>query len=501
MMTPPSLFEKLRVFLSHLRHGALGLIKHIMVMSEPMIRRIRRTYRQEKVHLANILAPQKTKWIDPLWNNLKPTVLPLVTLFWTRTRDWLWNPFVIMLERVAPIQVQRWRALPEGRRKGILIWIAVIVTTLVIALPDRHGAEDEALITDPDIIDLSHDLTDPESPTWVVDVKTVEVMPFSETLRVSGKVEFDEQRVARIGATVTGRVTEILAMPGQDIDRGTLLARINSTELGQTQLAFLKARAANELAARAYERAKILYKEDVIAKADLQRRQSEAETSAAERRAMADQLRVLGMPEEQIDSLGKTGNVNSISAVTSSIEGTVVERKIVLGQVVQPADALFTVADLSEVWVTAQVPEQEAAQLAIDQPMRIEIPALADQKFEGSLVYIGELVSNETRTIPARTVLKNQNRMIKPGMLATMLISGKAVDRPVIPAMAVVRDDGYDHVFVALGDNKYKLTVVKLGPETNGIRPVLSGLEPGTMIVTKQAYHLNTERKKRLSGG
>lgn len=500
-MTPSSFSEKLRVLLLHIRHRFLGLVERALVVSEPLLRRIRRTYRQEKVHLANILAPQKAKWIDPLWNNLKPTVLPLATLLWTRSRDWLWNPFIGVLERVAPIQVQRWRALPDARRHGFLVWVAVIIVVLMFALPDRHGAEDEALITDPDIIDLSHDLADPESPTWVVDVKSVDVMPFSETLRVSGKVEFDEQRVARIGATVTGRVTEIIAMPGQDIDRGTLLARINSTELGQAQLAFLKARAANELATRAYERAKILYKEDVIAKADLQRRQSEAETSAAERRAMADQLRVLGMPEEQIESLGKTGNVNSISAVTSSIDGTVVERKIVLGQVVQPSDALFTVADLSEVWVTAQVPEQEAAQLAIDQPMLIEIPALAGEKFQGNLTYIGELVSNDTRTVPARTVLENRNRMIKPGMLATLLISGKAVDRPVIPATAVVRDDGYDHVFVALGDNKYKLTVVKLGPETNGVRPVLSGLEPGTMIVTQQAYHLNTERKKRLSGG
>jgi cobalt-zinc-cadmium efflux system membrane fusion protein len=72
---------------------------------------------------------------------------------------------------------------------------------------------------------------------------------------------------------------------------------------------------------------------------------------------------------------------------------------------------------------------------------------------------------------------------------------------PVIPATAVVREDGYDHVFVSLGDNQYKFTVVKLGPESNGIRPVLSGLEPGAQIVTQQAYHLNTERKKRLSGG
>jgi len=500
-MTPTPVPDKWQQRFLRLKHHMLAMIERLLAAADPLLRRIRRTYRQEKNHLVKILGPQKVKWIDPLWHNLRPVVLPFATAIWTRTRDWLWYPLLTLLERLAPHQIARWRALPPDRRHSILLWSAVGLIVLALMMPDRHKVRDDAVVNDPDIINLSADLTDPDSPTWVVDVKPVEVMPFSETLRVSGKVEFDQQRVARIGATVTGRVTEILAMPGQEIDRGTVLARINSTELGQTQLAYLKARATNELAARAYDRATILYKEDVIAKADLQRRQSEAQTTAAERRAMADQLRVLGMLPEQIETLGKTGNVNSIAAVTSSIDGTVVERKIVLGQVVQPADALFTVADLSEVWVTAQVPEQDASLLAIDQPMRIEIPALANQKFEGKLVFVGELVSNETRTIPARTVLINKDRMIKPGMLATLLISGKPTDRPVVPATAVVREDGYDHVFVALGDNQYKLTVVKLGPETNGVRPVLSGLEPGTQIVTQQAYHLNTERKKRLSGG
>lgn len=472
-----------------------------LATAKPLIDEFKRIYHQEKIHLARVLAPQRQKWIDPLWNNLRPVVLPVVTYLWIRTRDWIWLPLTSAIERIAPKQLAHWRALPETKRRGILTTSAIALILLFIIVPDKHKLQDDQSVYDPDIIHLTSDPTDPDNPIWAVDVKPVEVMPFSETLRVSGKVDFDEHRVARIGATVTGRVTEILAMPGQEVDQGTVLARINSTELGQAQLAYLKARAANELAARAYDRAKILYKEDVIAKADLQRRQSEAETTAAERRAMADQLRVLGMLPEQIDGLGKTGTVNSISAVTSSVAGTVVERKIVLGQVVQPADALFTVADLSEVWVTAQVPEQEASLLAVGQPMQIEIPALAHQKFAGQLVYVGELVSNETRTVPARTVLTNPDRTIKPGMLATLLISGKPVEMPVIPAAAVVREDGYDHVFISLGDNQYKLTVVKLGPESNGVRPVLSGLEPGTLIVTQQAYHLNTERKKRLSGG
>lgn len=500
-MTPPDTPNTLMSHLKSLRQKIGLLFQRGRVIANPLWMQFMRLYTQEKTHLAQILAPQRAKWIDPLWNNLKPIVLPTLTFLWTRTRDWIWRPLIDVAERLAPRQVAQWRAIPEPKRQKIVIWGITLVALLILIAPDRRGALDGQAINDPDIIDLSADPSSADNPVWVLNVMPVEVMPFSESLRVTGKFDFDEQRVARIGSTVTGRVTEILAMPGQEVEQGAVLARINSTELGQAQLAFLKARSANELAARAFDRAKILYKEDVIAKADLQRRQSEAETTGAERRAMADQLRVLGMPAAQIESLGQTGNVNSIAAVTASIPGTVVERRIAQGQVVQPADALFTVSDLSVVWVTAQVPEQESYLLAPGQSMKIEVPALNNRVYEGKLVHVGELVSNDSRTVAARTTIDNPDRQLKPGMLATMLISGTPVDKPVVPASAVIREDGYDHVFVALAENQYKLVIVRLGPESNGVRPVISGLEPGTRIVTEQAYHLNNERKKRLTGG
>ncbi len=363
--------------------------------------------------------------------------------------------------------------------------------------PQAQGA----IAQDPFIIDIAGGGKDQAAPAWVIPVEPVAIKPFAETLRVTGKVDFDEQRVARIGATVTGRVTEILAAPGESVKRGNVLARIHSTELGQAQLAYLKARASDELARNAYDRARILFKENVIAQADLLRRESEAATAQAEQRAMTDQLRVLGISADQIEVLGRTGSVNSIAPVISSITGTVVERRIVQGQVVQPADALFTVADLSEVWVTAQVPEQEAYLLGLGQEMLIEVPGLKNRNFKGRLIYVGELVSADTRTVPARTSVDNADRQLKPGMMANMLIFGKPADHPVVPASAVVREEGYDHVFVSESPTRFRLTVVKLGPESNGVRPVLSGLEPGTLIVTDQAYHLNNERKKRLGGG
>ncbi|MDE1989120.1 MAG: efflux RND transporter periplasmic adaptor subunit [Betaproteobacteria bacterium] len=364
----------------------------------------------------------------------------------------------------------------------------------------RHP-EVSAPALDPDVVDLSAVGSEALARDWKIQVAPVMVSPYSETLRVTGKVDFDEQHVSRIGASVTGRVTDIVAVPGQTVKRGELLARINSAELGQSQLAYLKARAADELARNAYERAQLLYREDVIAKAELQRRQSEAATARAERRAMSEQLQVLGMTAAQIETLGEDGKVNTLSSVVASVPGVVVERHIVQGQVVQPAEVLFTVADLSEVWVTALVPERDAGLLALGQKMQIEIPALRDAHLEGKLIYVGEMVSPDSRTVPARTSIPNPERQLKPGMLATMLIAGKTVDTPVVPASAVVHEENADYVFVSESPTRFRLMPVRLGPESGGVLPVLSGLKAGTPIAADQAFHLNNERKKRLGGG
>jgi cobalt-zinc-cadmium efflux system membrane fusion protein len=140
-----------------------------------------------------------------------------------------------------------------------------------------------------------------------VKVAPVGVEPVSDTLRVAGQITFDENRVARIGATVTGRVTDIVANIGQNVGRGTVLGRINSSDLSTQQLAYLRARSQYELNRRAAERAQQLYAADVIAAAELQRRQSEANISHAEMRAAADQLRLLGVSASALGQLGGQG--------------------------------------------------------------------------------------------------------------------------------------------------------------------------------------------------
>ncbi|KWR75035.1 efflux RND transporter periplasmic adaptor subunit [Cupriavidus sp. IDO] len=335
-------------------------------------------------------------------------------------------------------------------------------------------------------------------------VAPVTTSPFSEMLRVAGRIDFDEQRVARIGASVTGRVTDLYAILGQEVKAGQVLARLHSSELGAAQMAFLKSEAQSELQARNAERARQLFAADVIGRGELQRRESELAIASAEMRAYRDQLRVLGMSAGAIARLGKNGSIDSYSPVFSSISGTVVERNVAQGQVVQPADALYTVADLSRVWVVAEVPEQQAAQVAEGQTVEIEVPSLANgagrHNVTGKLIYVGRTVNPQSRTVLVRTELENREGRLKPAMLASMLIAGKPVDQLVIPAAAVVRDGNDELVYVEVPGNQYRLTRVKLGAESDGMRVVQNGVKAGDRIVVDGAFHLDNERKRLEQG-
>lgn len=335
-------------------------------------------------------------------------------------------------------------------------------------------------------------------------VAPVATSPFSEMLRVAGRVDFDEQRVSRIGASVTGRVTDLHATLGQEVKAGQVLARLHSSELGAAQMAFLKSEAQTELQARNAERARQLFAADVIGRGELQRRESELAIASAEMRAYRDQLRVLGMSPATIAQLAKHGSINSYSPVYSSISGTVVERNVAQGQVVQPADALYTVADLSRVWVVAEVPEQQAAQVAEGQSVEIEVPSLGNgagrETITGKLIYVGRTVSPQSRTVLVRTELENREGRLKPAMLASMLIAGKPVDQLVIPAAAVVRDGNDELVYVEMPGSKFRLTKVRLGAESDGMRVVQNGVKAGDRVVVDGAFHLDNERKRLEQG-
>lgn len=327
----------------------------------------------------------------------------------------------------------------------------------------------------------------------IAEAGMVDLAPFQE---VPGRIEANERLVTRIGASVTGRVTEVLVEVGDRVRNGQALARVASPELTQAQMAYLRAHSNAGLAERAVERARQLFQADVIGSAELQRRESELSVARAELRAQGDQLRLLGISAPALDELRERGALQPHAAVLATQSGVVIERKVSNGQVAQPGDPLFTLADLGNVWVVGALPEQTARAVQVGQRVDIEVPALGGRQLSGRIVYVGDTVSPETRTVPIRTQVDNPGRDLKPQMLATMRIRGEARQQLVVPQEAVIREGDRDHVYLRAADNVFRYVPVELGPEQNGLRPVIKGLQAGDPVVVEGAFHLHNERKR-----
>ncbi|MFO1417158.1 MAG: efflux RND transporter periplasmic adaptor subunit [Methylotetracoccus sp.] len=322
-------------------------------------------------------------------------------------------------------------------------------------------------------------------------------MELRDSLRVPARVELDQRRLAHIGATVSGRVVEIRHGLGDTVQRGDLLAVLNSGELATAQSDYLKAMSKLQLRRSAYTRAKHLHESGVLATANLQQRENELSEAEVDLNAATDHLIIMGMNDRDVGELARRRTIKSFSPITATLSGTIIERKITLGQVVQPSDAIFTVADLSHIWLVADISEQLAHWVREGDDAEAEIPALPGKRFSGRLIYVGDVIHPETRTAMIRMELPNDDGIVKPNMLAILLIRKLGSQQAVIPDEAVVREGNRDHVFVQTGPTQFRLQQVELGEQEGQVRPVLSGIAAGDRIVADGAFHLNNERMRK----
>jgi cobalt-zinc-cadmium efflux system membrane fusion protein len=320
-------------------------------------------------------------------------------------------------------------------------------------------------------------------------------------IKLAGRVEADETRMARINSPLSGRIVDLKVAEGQHVERGQVLADLHSTDLSAAQSAFLKAYTQQQLAQKAVARARQLLDAGVIGEAELQRRDAELQQAGAELASSHDQLTVLGMSAEALDKLQSSRVIQSVTPILSSISGRVLERKATIGQVVQAAETIFVVADLTNVWLVADVPEQNASALRLGKSVLAEIPAVPGRPVAGHLNFVSAIVNPETRTVRARMDLPNADFRYKPAMLATMSLLDGAEHRRVVPNSAVVREDNQDHVLVETAPNRFTLRPVSLGMEFRDLRVLESGVKPGERIVLDGAFHLNNERKRRAISG
>jgi cobalt-zinc-cadmium efflux system membrane fusion protein len=316
-------------------------------------------------------------------------------------------------------------------------------------------------------------------------------------LAVAARVEVDATRTSRIGSPVLGRITEVLVEEGEDVRQGQRLALLYSTGLNEAQLDFLKALSQRMVAERAVARAKTLLQADVIGAAELQRREAELAQATAELEAAREELALLGMPPEAIRELEKTRALKSVAWVTSNRDGTVLGRRAAVGQVVQPADTIFEITDLSHVWVVANVPEKEIGHVSLGLPVTVEFDALPGRRISERISFVSPLVNPETRTVVVRVDLPNPNKVFKPAMLATMTLHGHPQKMLCLPQESFVREGGEEFIFVRTDSNRFTLTPVVTTPAGRFGRAVVEPDVAGKDVVVAGAFHLNNERRRR----
>lgn len=321
-------------------------------------------------------------------------------------------------------------------------------------------------------------------------------------LQVAAHVETDARRIARVGSPVAGRILRLVVFEGQSVKAGTVLATLHSTSLSDTQMQLIKAESQQGLATAGVKRAEQLVEADVIGRAELERRRAEQLQAATEAAAYRTQLSGLGMTDGQIRQLETNRRLSADYPIVSPRSGIVLKREVTVGQVVQPADPAFTIADLSSVWVVANVPEEEAGVLKQGMEVSVRIPALPLEELKGKLSYVSPIVDPNTRTVAVRMDVANASGLLKPDQLASMTFTGKSQQQLTVPNTAIVREDDRDHVFVRIGEGHFILREVTLGDEENDRRTVLSGITADDSIVLDGAFHLNNQRKQAaIKGG
>ena len=383
-----------------------------------------------------------------------------------------------------------------ARTLSACIYAALLTCSLfVVGGCKKRTIEKVSAQTDPSMIEVTPELA------ANIKVGTPQMHEVTGLLRVSAHVETDASRIARVGSPVAGRILRLVAFEGQSVRPGTLLATLHSTDLSDAQLALVKAYSQKNLAEAATRRAEQLVTADVIGRAELERRQAELLQASSEAASYRTQLRGLGMSDAQIQKLITTRELSADYSIVTPKGGTVLERKITIGQVVQPADPAFTIADLSSVWIVANVPEEDAGLLHKGLQVLVQIPALPNQKIVGHLSYVAPIVDPATRTVQVRMDIANPEGLYRPDELASMTFTGQVEHKLTVPQTAIVRQENKDYVFIQLGPNKFRLRDIVLGAEVDNRRVVEGGVTESDSIVLDGAFHLNNQRKQNAIRG
>lgn len=322
-------------------------------------------------------------------------------------------------------------------------------------------------------------------------VATVAARRESDQLTANGVVAPDVSRTVPVNALSSGRVVEIHARLGDEVRPGQLLLTISSPDMSQAISDYKKFQADEALAKSQLERAELLYSHGATAQKDLDVAQSTYKKSQVDTQNAAERIRILG---------GDIQRPSSLVEVRARVAGTIVEQNTTASAGVKSLDNspnLFTIADLSQVWVLCDVYENNLAQVHLGDRAGIELNAYPNRRFHGRVANVSKVLDPATRAAKVRIELANPAGILRPNMFATVhFVSQGSQSRTVVPVGAVLRLQDRDWVFVKIGNSQFRRTEVQAGPvNADGTQQVLSGVKTGDQVISN-ALQFDREAQK-----
>ncbi|HKA19969.1 MAG TPA: efflux RND transporter periplasmic adaptor subunit [Blastocatellia bacterium] len=398
-----------------------------------------------------------------------------------------------------------------SRRTMVLVTILAAVAAIIVFVSSRILSKASTPVAP-----AAEAATTPEANSVTIDASQMQSIKLeraaSQTFRVekvaTGKIAFNEEVMTPVFSPYTGRVIRLLAKPGEVIKQGSPLVEIDTPDLVQSEtdlitagIALGKSNATLELARRTEARQHRLYLNKAVSLKDWE--QAEADVKSAEREVSSSEsvltgarsrLRAFGKTEAEIGRIEADHQVDRVMRVPSPIAGTITARKVGPGQYVKPdsTDPMFTVADLSSVWLLADVYESDAPLLKVGQPVEVSVSAFPGETFAARVSYIGPSVDPTTHRVSVRAVINNRGQRLKPEMFASFRITtNTTIESLAVPSRAVLRDSSKASVWVSQGSNQFVKRAVTLGLIQNDYAQIISGIQAGETVVVQGSLFLD----------
>jgi RND family efflux transporter MFP subunit len=385
---------------------------------------------------------------------------------------------------------------PMTRRADVLIALIASIAIASAGCGDHSSAassgdaESSAPRPTPGAVTVDQNMLASIKVEPIVEQETTNV------LAVAGKVQFDEERVARVLVPLGGQVINLHVKIGDPIRKGETLCAINSREAAAAVGDFIEARKDVELAEKTAGMTEDLFQHEAASRIALQQAQSDLAKARSRAARTEEALRVLGLSPS--DDLSR---FNGRVPILAPIAGVVIDRKVTDGQFVQTdSTPIITIADLSAVWVIGDVFERDLHLASVGQTATITTSAYPGEKFSGRVNYISDAIDPATRTAKVRVSVANPRNRLKPEMFAAVSLDVAARERAIlVPADAVFTEGGRTFVYEETGRGRFVRRPVEIAQGDGSERRVVSGLHPGDRIVVDGALLLRQQEQKQPS--